>query len=1056
MRKAFHKNIFRTIKKSLGRYMAIFAIIALGVGFFTGLKASKPAMMKTGQEYIEDQNLFDYRLLSTWGFDETETAAIGKLQGVQTAEGAVWEDFIYKDAEGKESCLKALSITEQVNQLTVTAGRMPERPEECVLDASRFPQEMIGQKITISQENTQETRDSFAYEAYTVTGLVRSPIYMNSERGTTTIGNGKVTAFLYIPLEGFSYEYYKEVYVSGDTAEAAFTDTYETEIKNRTDELEDGVSAVVKDRYQQEITDAQGKITDAERELSEKTADADAELAKAKEELDKGEKELAEGKSSLAKAERTLQEKRQELAEGEKQLKKGQQQYQQGQEQYEQGLAEYQTGQAAYEQGAAELEANRGVYEQARAGKEQMEALLPPEALAENEKYLTLAGAVTVFETKERELSQAGEQLAAAKARLDASQRQLTASAAQLEESQAVIADGKRQLAKGEEELAKAKAEIEKNEGTLADGRREYEEGLAKRNTETADAEAKIAEAKEELAKVEEPTVYVLSRSTNVGYASFEGDVNIVEGIAKLFPIFFFLIAALVCSTTMTRMVDDERTQIGTLRALGYSEGSILFKYMLYSGSAAALGATVGYLLGTRMFPAAIWTAYDMLYGFADITMVDNVWLFLLALLVSLLCSAGTTYAACRTELAHAPAQLIRPKAPSAGKRILLERIPILWKHLRFLHKVSARNVFRFKKRMVMMILGIAGCTALVIAGFGIRDSVTNIVNNQYDHIMKYDISATYSKEITEAMQQELEEPFRNQIAESAVLFETSVEAPYKGGVKTVTLMTSNGSDIGRCVDFHLDDTPVELPGKGEILIDRRLAEVLSADIGDEVTLKMGAVESKPLKVTGIFENYTFYYAYVTGETYEEAFGETFEPKTIYYALEEGTDHYQVASYLSDQKDAANISVIADMRSRVENMMQSMNFIVALVIGCAAALAFIVLFNLGNINISERVREIATLKVLGFYPRETGAYVFRESMVLSVMGIVAGVPLGILLHRFVMLQIKIDMVSFEINILPVSYLYSVLAVLGFTVCVDRILRRKIGRIDMAESLKSIE
>ena len=311
-------------------------------------------------------------------------------------------------------------------------------------------------------------------------------------------------------------------------------------------------------------------------------------------------------------------------------------------------------------------------------------------------------------------------------------------------------------------------------------------------------------------------------------------------------------------------------------------------------------------------------------------------------------------------------------------------------------------------------------------------------------------------REVTDQVLEEIQAQFEKEITGSAVLQETSVDAPYETGSKTVTLMVSNGEEISQCVNFHLDGTPVELPGKGEILIDNRLADVLSLKIGDEVVLQVGEKEAKPLKVSGIFENYTFYYAYVTSETYEAYFGETFEPKTIYLSLEEGAEQYQVASYLSDMKNASNTTVIEDMRVRVQNMMESMNYIVVLIICCAAALAFIVLFNLGNINISERVREIATLKVLGFYPRETGAYVFRENMVLSMMGIILGIPLGKLLHRFVMLQIKIDMVSFEINIRPQSYLYSVIAVLGFTLCVDIIMRQKINKINMAESLKSIE
>lgn len=1108
MKRAFRKNIFRTIKKSLGRYMAIFAIIALGVGFFSGLKSSKPAMMKTGQEYVREQNLYDYRLISTWGFDEDEVEAIKALSGVQAAEGAVSEDFIYINEEGVENCLKALSITEDVNFLTVEAGRLPEEANECVVDAALFSESIIGQEIVIASQNAQETRDSFAYESYTVTGLARSPLYLNMERGTTTIGSGRITAFVFIPLEGFSYEYYEEVYVDADITEEAFTDAYEEMIEACADSLEEESTAIVEVRYQQEIADAQEEIAQGQEDLDSEEADARQELADAKAELEDGQQQLADGQQELADGEQTLAEKKQELENGEQELLEGEEALTQAESdfaageaeleaaeaafaqeeanltqaeaQYQQGLADYEASLLRYQTGKDQLEANREGYKQAKVAMEQMEEA----GNTDNSDYTTAKAVVEAFEANEAELAAAKAQLDGTKAVLDGSFAQLTEGRQQLEASRTLLAqsrqelesnravlaenraqlnasraqieEGKSQLADAEAELADARQEIADSEQELSDGWTEYEDGLAELDTKIADAREELNNARQELADLEAPEVYVLDRSTNVGYASYEGDVSIVEAVAKIFPAFFFLIAALVCSTTMTRMVDDERTQIGTLRALGYTKSAILAKYMIYSGSAAVFGACVGYVLGTRLFPLAIWTAYGMLYGFSDIILVDDFLLFLFSLLVSLLCSVGTTFLSCRMELSHAPAQLIRPKAPAAGKRILLERITFIWKRLKFLHKVSARNVFRYKKRMFMMILGIAGCMALVMAGFGINDSISNIVNDQYDNILVYDISATYSQAVTEDALQEIEEQFGQEITHQAVLMETSVDAPYDGGVKTVTLMVSEDESIRECVNFQLNGETVDVPETGEILIDKRLAEIYGAEIGDEIVLRTGEVETEPLTVAGIFENYTYYYAYVTAETYEQYFGEPFEPRTIYMALSEDADHYQVASYLSDMDNASNISVIEDMRVRVSNTMESMNYIVALIILCAAALAFIVLFNLGNINISERIREIATLKVLGFYPREAGAYVFRESMVLSIMGIVVGIPLGILLHRFVMLQIKIDMVSPDIKILPLSYLYSVLLVLAFTVCVDLIMRRKINRINMAESLKSIE
>lgn len=1077
MRRAFQKNIYRTIKKSLGRYMAIFAIIALGVGFFTGLKASKPDMMRTGQEYLDEQHFYDYRLISTWGFTEEEISDIQELSSITEAEGAVWEDFLYTKEDGSEGCLKAMSITEKVNRLTLEEGRLPQKENECVLDAYRFSKDMIGREITISSENSKETKDSFKYDTYTVTGLVRTPVYLNMERGTTTIGSGKIDGFLFLPLEGFSYEYFKEAYVVSTVSEKSFSKEYEDFIDILTDSLTEETEQILNVRYQEELTDAREtlddakeELLDAKKELEDETKKAKRELADAKEELLDGEQKLTEARQELEDGQEELERNRKKIIDGEAELNQGEAELVQGEAGYQQGLLEYQTGYGQYEAGIAQLSQNRESYEQAKAAKEQIEAAMQEQlgegakdALEQNKEYQVLAESVASFEKNEAILSETKVQLDQAKAQLDQVRAQLDESNARLSAAREELLSGKRQINDAERKLEEGRQEIIENEEKIADGWIEYEDGkkeleeeIANAQKEIKDAEEKIADGEKELSEIEEPELFVLDRSANPGYAGYESDVSIVEGVSRIFPIFFFLIAALVCSTTMTRMVDDERTQIGTLRALGYSQGAIFWKYTIYSGSAAGFGATVGYFLGTRLFPMAIWIAYDMLYGFADIVIVDNLGLFFISLAVSLICSVGTTFAACRMELIHAPAELIRPKTPSAGKRIFLEKIPFFWKRLKFLHKVSARNVFRFKKRMIMMIMGIAGCTALVIAGFGVKDSVSNIVNNQYDKIFQYDISAVYGNRITDQIQQEIKEEYGNEIENSAVLMEVSAEISASDGIKTISLLVSEGEEITGCIDFHLGNQPVSLPKKGEILIDKRLAEILEAQVGDEISLMSGEEQVGPFRVSGIFENYTFHYAYLTAETYEDCFKDAYEPKSMYLSFEKDADVYGIASYLSNMEDASNVTVVADMRARVENMMQSMNFIVALIIGCAAALAFIVLFNLGNINISERVREIATLKVLGFYPRETGAYVFRENVVLSCMGILCGVPLGILLHRFVMIQLKIEMVTFEINIRPISYLYAVLSVLIFTVCVDVIMRRKINRIDMAESLKSIE
>lgn len=446
-----------------------------------------------------------------------------------------------------------------------------------------------------------------------------------------------------------------------------------------------------------------------------------------------------------------------------------------------------------------------------------------------------------------------------------------------------------------------------------------------------------------------------------------------------------------------------------------------------------------------------------MLYDFGTgIEFYFSPGLFVICLIVSLFCSMGTAFLACINELRCMPAELIRPKAPAAGKRILLERIPFIWKPMKFLHKVTARNVFRFKKRMFMMLLGIAGCTALVLTGLGVKDSVSNLAEFQYGDIDTYDMEVTLKGTYNKDIQQEVEDAVGDGFESSTAIFKSTVEYHAASAIKTVYLIAAEPEDLDGFVKFDMTTKNGSYPGNGEVMLSKKIAEIADVTVGDPITLHDTDAGDVTLTVSGIFENYVWHYAYITPECYEQYFDKTCDPNTMYVHVDTDSTAYEAGGKLSALSPVMSVSVVADIKDRVENMMKMMDAVVGLVIGSAGALAFIVLFNLSNINITERVREIATIKVLGFYPGETGSYVFRENLVLTLMGIVVGLPLGCLLHRFVMSQIQVDMVAFATRIMNISYLYSVLIVLAFLIIVDLVMRRKIDKIDMAESLKSIE
>ena len=978
----YSRNIRRTIFGSMGRYIAILSIIALGVGFFAGVKNTKASMIETCNEYTNALNMYDYRLVSTYGFTSEDEEYFAGLDKVSEAEGAYSADFFSEDRNGDAITLRAHSITKDLNGLSLVEGRMPENDDECVVDSVAYGKDDIGKTVRITDENTDDVKDILRYDGYKIVGIVDSPYYlMKEERGTTSLGDGTINAFVYIPAGGFDSEYFTEMFLTCKEQGYVFTDEYDKNIKAAEDEITEAAELRSAERVDDIRADAQEQIDEGQREIDEGRAELErerdkayAELSDAKSTLESSSEELAAGKAELASQKSSLTSQREQTA-------------------------------SALSTVKAAIEA----------------ASKPGSVVSEEE--------LAALEKQARQLRGA---ISAIDAGLD-------------------------EISAQEKRIADGEAELEKGYDEYYSGKKTADREFSAAEKKLEDGEAELADAREELSEIEDAEIYVYTREDNIGYDSFDSNSDIVDNIAKVFPVFFFLIAALVCSTTMTRMIEEERPQIGAFRALGYTRGRIMLKYMVYSGSAAIIGCIIGFLAGSRFFPYAIWIAYGMMFGFAPLEYYFDWQLAVISLVVSLLCSMGTTYLACRGQLKDMPAEILRPKAPKAGKRIFLEKIDFIWTRLSFLHKVTARNVFRYKKRMFMMILGIGGCTALVMAGFGLHDSVAGIANHQYGEIEKYSMLTVSSERMDGDREDELEEMYGDDISNIAVLEEISVTLEGKDADKSCTLMITGDDDMTKAVEFRtVDGERIAYPGTGEAVINNKLADMAGAETGDTITVGYDDTKTTTLKVSGIYKNYVSNYIFINEDTYAEDFGKEYEPTMAFITVADDVDVYDMSERLYENEDIIGISVNEDTKKRVDDMMVSLNYIIILVIGCAGALAFIVLFNLGNINITERVREIATIEVLGFYPRETGSYVFRENFLLVLMGIAVGLPAGFFLHHFIMSQIKVDAVSFNNVIEPTSYLFTVLVVLGFALIVDVIMRRKLRRINMAEALKSIE
>ncbi len=1255
MNRGMIKTTIREIKGSLGRYLAILAIVMLGVALFTGLKATTPAMIATENDYLAEQNFYDFRLLSTVGFEKEDVQKVAEMEQVADAECAVSVDAVCTFGDENESVYKFHTMPESINQIILTAGRMPEKADECVLDSAFYGEDMIGTQITVTDNNEEDMLEMFGVRTFTAVGIVRSPYYINFERGTTSIGEGKITAFLYVPEEAFACDYLTEIYVKTKQKYDVYTDAYEDYIDGMQEEMEEKTQALALARYERITEDAKKELDDAQAELDEKMAEAQIELADARKKILDGEQEIidgeqelrdgtqraADGEREIAANEQKLVDSEQELVDGEREIREKEQEIQAAEqklaqaeheiaaneqkisdgkaelaqakiklkqqeknlkqqetkltdkeaqlkkqevelekkesqlqqqemqltgqetelqqqetqlkvqeaelEQQEKSLEQQETEllqkeaelkqqeadlerqetelsneekikvQAAKEQVQAgikqvqvglgqvrpgleqvrlalkELRAGldqvraglkqvraglkqvrsgmtelRAGLEQVNAGKKQIEAgkkklasgklqiQAAKKELAENEKTL---------QESEKELDAGKSETVKARAQLDDGKQELATGKVKLQEGRTELADGRQKIEKAKTELADAKEELKKgrrelNKGKreLADARKEYADAKADVDKKTADAQQEIDDAREQLADIEEPDTYALTRNTNIGYACYESDSNIVAGIANVFPVFFFLVAALICMTTMNRMVEEQRTQIGVLKALGYGNGAIMCKYLFYAGSAAAAGAVLGCVIGTWLFPKVIWMGYSIMYSMGEITYYFDGWLAVFSLLAALLCSMGAAYVSCRYELYSVPANLIRPKAPKSGKRIFLENIGFFWSRMKFLHKVSVRNIFRYKKRFFMMILGISGCTALLLTGFGLKDSVTNVADMQYDEIQIYDIGITFSESVQKADLDQLNEKTGNMLERYACRYEESVDLDFEGKTKSMYLgIAQNTKEIGDFLKLKTTNGEnIDYPAKGEVVLTAKAAETLGIRVGDSVVLRDSEMNRLTVEVCALCENYIYNCAYMNQETYVQQLGTEPEYKSAYVVVKEGVDIHEAAAAIADQSNVLSVSVTGDMRERIASMMKSMDYIVLLIIVCAGSLAFIVLYNLTNINITERIREIATIKVLGFYARETADYVFRENLALTGLGALAGLGLGKWLHWFVMEQVKIDMLSFKTMITPWSYLWSLLLTFVFALLVNGLMYFKLENIHMAEALKSIE
>lgn len=1207
------KNILRKdfiieIKKTMGRFVSIFFIVALGVAFYSGIRASEPSMRITADQYFDDSELMDLKVMGTMGLTKADIKAIGKVSGIEAVEGGYSKDVLCPVGDN-EKVVHMLSMQKNFDQVSVVEGRLPEKAGECLVDEDflSYTDLKVGDTVTFHSGDGEALTDSLVTDTYKIVGIGNSPLYISFGRGSSTIGTGEISGFVVVDKASFDMDVYTEAYVkvSGAEEKTAFTDEY----NNLSDAAKEAVSAIEEERCaarKQEIVDeANEKLADSEKTVNEKSQeleDAKKELesgkSKAAEELEKAKQQITDGEAELADA-------KQQIADGETQLADAKAQLNDKQAQLDSAEAQYESGKAQLDQKEQELADAEQVYlsnyskympiitagnEQIPAGKSQIadgkkrldEGLAPLNQLKDElagiedeisqcdskiaglktqldgmdsevyRKYVNipkenrneeeqayvekwenlntkLAGMqerkTQLENTKQEKLNKAGfateadleaqitsltkqkedldaketallqqeqtlaaqeEELLSAGRQITDGKSQIAAARSQLDSTKSQITDGKAQIQSAwallnekEGTLNASKAQLASGEQELADGRSEYEQAakeaedritdgqvkITDGEKQLVDAKQKIADAKAEIKKIENPKWYVQTREDALTeYQGYGDNADRMRSIGKVFPVLFFLVAALISLTTMTRMVEEQRVQIGTMKALGYGKAAIAGKYIGYALIATLGGSIFGVLVGEKILPFIIIYAYMILYKHLPAILVPYHMIYALqASGIAVACTLIATIASCYKELAAEPAELMRPAAPKQGKRILLERIGIIWKHLNFTWKSTVRNLIRYKKRFFMTIFGIGGCMALMVVGFGMKDCIYEIVSLQYEKVQFYDAATYMSDDISEENRQQLHD-YLDQNADIKETIEARMQktdVKSASGKKTLYLMVpSDNEKIENFLSFHSRTNKDEVYSlkKDEVILTEKMASLLNVKVGDELTIEDEDRGDQTVTVGAICENYMSHYLYLSPEKYEELYGVPAEYNTIIYSVKDGKDDQieKIGTKLLSMDGVLNVSYTSSIEGRLDDMLRSLNLVIVVLIVSAGMLAFVVLYNLNNINITERQRELATLKVLGFYDGEVASYVYRENILLTIIGSVVGMVLGNLLHRYIILTVEVEEAMFGRQIHWQSYLYSFLFTVAFSLFVNWVMFYKLKKIDMVESLKSVE
>ncbi|MBR5794594.1 MAG: ABC transporter permease [Erysipelotrichaceae bacterium] len=1096
----FHKDTLRLIKKTIRRFFTIFLMVFIGVAFMVGVLSTHSIMKKSVDIYFDEYNFMDVQLYSSYGFDEEDVETIRNASVVEDVFASKYVD-VYGEQKENIFVTRVQELDTNVNQFELLSGRLPENDQEAVtLGSSSFGVVYEEGEVVRLYLEEDEVTDSLKYEEYTIVGTVRTGQYMASTKEPSNLENLNLEAVIFVDNDDFIADYYTSMYLTLHGAKdlVAFTDDYLEHVEKQLDALQKVIDGQQEHRKQGIIEEIEEEIADGERELEEATIEA-------YEELDKAQKELDDGYKELLKAEIQIQLAEQEIETGEKQIKENREKLEDGKKEVDDAVKEVETesGQS-FEETIEEIEALYMVY----VGIESIVEEIGNEDTTITEQIDTNKAEISKLEEERNEYRQqlvqlrlnggTEEEIAECEAKIEELDEDISNLQTQntflqsiitmyengtfesildmidemangdvkgtyedlkkLETAKLEVENGIKQLEQAEKDLISGKKQIQDAKKELEKGTKEYEDGVKEFNDAKIEVEEELEKARIDLAKARQdldelPDAkwMVLDRDSHYSTAMYAGSANQMKTIGEIVPLLFFLVAALVCMTTMMRLIDEERSQMGIFSALGFSKGKIISKYVIYACIASVLGSLVGVFAGIPIFPNVIYWAWKLMYDTPEVYLYLPLEAALIGTLSFTILMMVVSYFVARKSLQQVPSQLMRPKAPKSTKKVFLENIPFIWNRLSFTSKVTARNLIRYKSRFFMTVIGVAGCTSLLVLGFGIKDSIAAVIDVQYSEILLHNQvvvveEAKYTDDIVKVLEADRE---------------YELVAPYMNYASKVYF-----ADEDTTIDVHVlneayDDivclrnrkTKEELSLDDGVVISEKFAKNHGLSVGDSLKIESNNGIKATVEINGICEMYFQHYLFMTTDYYEEMFDETANEDRIAIYAE---NNESIFDTLAETEGVKNILDYSEAKLTFTTMIEALDLIVVVILLAAGSLAFVVLMNLSEVNISERMREIATLKVLGFNNKEVNSYIFKEILLLSLIGAIVGMPLGKLELILVMNIIDMDMVMFGTAIEPLSYVYGFVITMVFAVLVLFFMRGSLRKVQMVESLKSVE